>query len=265
MALTDIFAMVKADRYTQDGREEIIKAQETEVEDRTYNIGEISQKTGLMKTANGWVEPPKGKAKGAKTGAGKANNIGATKIDTSANQKKLDELTKKKAPFEERNKVAEQIKAADEYNYLAGILKERGEKPNEEMQKKLDKLKIKAEAGAGKSPKNAEKHHGEGSESKPSAPKAPKPTVQEYMKAKDEVKKFEETYKKQKEDYDYTQRVKANGGDISMMFPYNVKPKELSENPDYMKAKDIISRMEANDAAPRVLTGDCKIRVRKGS
>ena len=42
MALKDIFAMVKADRYTQDGREEIIKAQETEVEDRTYNIGEIS-------------------------------------------------------------------------------------------------------------------------------------------------------------------------------------------------------------------------------
>lgn len=27
------------------------------VEDRTYNIGEISEKTGLQKTANGWVKP----------------------------------------------------------------------------------------------------------------------------------------------------------------------------------------------------------------
>ena len=78
MALKDIFAMVKADRYTQDGREEIIKAQE-EVKDVKYNIGDISQKTGLMKTANGWVEPPKGKAKGAKTGAGKSPEKQAAK------------------------------------------------------------------------------------------------------------------------------------------------------------------------------------------
>lgn len=32
------------------------------VEDRTYNIGEISEKTGLQKTANGWVKPKKGTA-----------------------------------------------------------------------------------------------------------------------------------------------------------------------------------------------------------
>lgn len=30
------------------------------VEDRTYNIGEISEKTGLQKTSNGWVKPKKG-------------------------------------------------------------------------------------------------------------------------------------------------------------------------------------------------------------
>jgi hypothetical protein len=54
--------MVKADRYTQDGREAIIKAQEAETEDKVYQIGEISQKTGLQKTANGWVKPKKGAA-----------------------------------------------------------------------------------------------------------------------------------------------------------------------------------------------------------
>jgi hypothetical protein len=61
MALKNLFDMVKADRYTADGREAIIKAQEEETEDKVYQIGEISQKTGLQKTANGWVKPPKNK------------------------------------------------------------------------------------------------------------------------------------------------------------------------------------------------------------
>lgn len=41
------------------------------VEDRTYNIGEISEKTGLQKTANGWVKPSEtnfGKVKQNKNG-----------------------------------------------------------------------------------------------------------------------------------------------------------------------------------------------------
>lgn len=77
MALKNLFDMVKADRYTADGREEIIKAQEAETEDKVYQIGEISQKTGLQKTANGWVKPKTGKAPGAKTGPGETPNKGA--------------------------------------------------------------------------------------------------------------------------------------------------------------------------------------------
>ena len=72
MALKDIFKMTKANRYTADGREELIKAQEAVTEDRRYNIGEISEKTGLQKTANGWVKPKNGKQPGAKTGPGKS-------------------------------------------------------------------------------------------------------------------------------------------------------------------------------------------------
>ena len=45
MALTNLFEMVKADRYTQDGRDKINEAQK-EVEDVRYKIGDISQKTG---------------------------------------------------------------------------------------------------------------------------------------------------------------------------------------------------------------------------
>lgn len=59
--------MAKADRYTADGREAIAKAREADVEDRTYQIGEISQKTGLQKTAEGWVTP-KGNAPRQLTG-----------------------------------------------------------------------------------------------------------------------------------------------------------------------------------------------------
>lgn len=66
MALNNLFDMVKADKYTADGREELLKAQKAETEDQIYNIGDISRKTGLMKTANGWVKPPKGKQAGAK-------------------------------------------------------------------------------------------------------------------------------------------------------------------------------------------------------
>lgn len=45
------------------------------VEDRTYNIGEISEKTGLQKTANGWVKPKSNKgAKKDASGADVLNN-----------------------------------------------------------------------------------------------------------------------------------------------------------------------------------------------
>lgn len=64
MSISNLWEIVKADRYTADGREAIAKAREADVEDRTYQIGEISQKTGLQKTAEGWVTP-KGKGQNA--------------------------------------------------------------------------------------------------------------------------------------------------------------------------------------------------------
>ncbi len=62
MSISNLWEMAKADRYTADGREAIAKAREADVEDRTYQIGEISQKTGLQKTAEGWVKPKSGNA-----------------------------------------------------------------------------------------------------------------------------------------------------------------------------------------------------------
>ncbi len=74
MAISNLWEMVKADRYTADGREAIAKAREADVEDRTYQIGEISQKTGLQKTAEGWVKPKSGNSAGGEKKEEKKNS-----------------------------------------------------------------------------------------------------------------------------------------------------------------------------------------------
>lgn len=68
MSLENIFAMIKADRYTEDGCEELNKAKK-EIEDarRTYKPGEISEKTGLQKQSDGGWAPPKGAQQAAGT------------------------------------------------------------------------------------------------------------------------------------------------------------------------------------------------------
>ena len=296
MALNDLYNVIKADRYTADGCEKINEALAKETEDRVYQNGEISQKTGLMKTPKGWVEPPKGKAPKAKA---KAESKPAEKSLAGTPMKKAD--LKSKDPYEITHSMKpDTASEAKEMDKITAFMEEETganlgmaiqaresfykntKNPTPEQQEGLAALmKIQQKLGYGKPAEgpalNGQKktvshqEYQEGplygpAENKPAAeskPAAPKPSVQEYMKAQDTVKKLEEIYKKKKEDYDYTQRVKANGADISLMFPYNVKPQELSENEDYVKAKDIIQRMEAEDSAPRQLTGDCKIRIRK--
>ena len=77
MELKNIFKMTKADRYTQDGRDQIAKLQETE--DVTYKTGDISQKTGLQKQPDGsWAPPKKG-----------ANKSAGNKPDAKELQRKL--------------------------------------------------------------------------------------------------------------------------------------------------------------------------------
>lgn len=239
MALTDIYTMVKADRYTQDGREEIIKAQETEVEDRTYNIGEISQKTGLMKTANGWVEPPKGKAKGAKTEAGKPGRDYP--------------ILKKEDHMEIAKEVQSNTMPGGSDWSVEEIAKEWkiGKADAEEVKKAMQALKI--QQGVEKTEKNRAqaKKIQEGvesylskknSESKPSAPKA--------LKLPDEKSSFQTDVNRMKKlkKEDYKQ--------------YTVQLEKLHSKYPINKWKDLLDKT-TSDAAPRVLTGDCKIRLKK--
>jgi hypothetical protein len=58
---------IKARRNKKMTIEEMYGNAKALVEDRTYNIGEVSEKTGLQKTANGWVKPKSNK--GAKKDA----------------------------------------------------------------------------------------------------------------------------------------------------------------------------------------------------
>lgn len=51
------------------------------VEDKTYNIGEISEKTGLQKTANGWVKPKGNKNNKQQVVANKEKIINSFKTD----------------------------------------------------------------------------------------------------------------------------------------------------------------------------------------
>lgn len=191
MALKDIFSMVKADRYTQDGCEILNKAREADVEDRTYKIGEISQKTGLQKTTNGWVKPKGGKAPAKKEAMKKALKKQASMMAP--------------APFSSTES-----------------------KP---------------------------------AESKPATTKAPKPTMQQYMKAKQDIKQFEDTFKKQNEQYEARQRMGEGATALSPL--WGRKPNDYKNDPQYKKAAELVKAFEAEDSAPRVLTGDTRIRVRK--
>ncbi len=116
MALKDIFNMIKADRYTADGREQVIKAQEAETEDRTYQIGEISQKTGLQKTANGWVKPKKG--------GNKVLSEQSKPVESKSESRKSKTPESKAAEWETKGKY--QVKKFEDEKTLNNFLKENG-------------------------------------------------------------------------------------------------------------------------------------------
>lgn len=198
MSLANIFEMAKADRYTADGREELAKAREADVEDRTYNIGEISQKTGLQKTANGWVKPAGNKAV-------EANGNEKPKSDVSLASKDVKE-------------VVEKIKPAD------GAEKTELSKITQFMDEEKSSLKnaIEARESFYKNTKNPTSEQEAG--------------LAALLRIKNKIGKQPDT---------------GLSGEKK-----TISYREMGKGPLYVKK-------EASDSAPRVLTGDCKVRVRK--
>ena len=249
MSLANIFEMAKADRYTADGREEFAKAREADVEDRTYNIGEISQKTGLQKTANGWVKPPKGKA----APANKAESINKTwsKSDVVSSVprgwKKAEgvqtvpngyvAVTNGKPRFGEGGREVKLVKQ-EEFEKSSGGSKASGKASNE---KELRHILETSGYGERKGD----------SESKPSGMSA-----EQRKKWADKAANSSETKASLANFIKSMEGNKANPHAEEIVKIYKDELKKREENPRYRPEK-------LYDSAPRVLTGDCKVRVRK--
>lgn len=221
MSLNNIFQMIKADRYTADGREEIKKALAEETEDRTYNIGEISEKTGLQKTANGWVKPKKGNGGNAKKDV----------IGTNTSVAKFDEYG---LPSNETIELKN--------NFLR---KEGVSDPNKLTNKEFNELakKIDEQFGINNLERSQELLVAEAEESKPTEKKSALKLPDEKSSFSTDVNRMK---KLKKEDYKQ----------------YTIQLEKLHSKYPINKWKDLLNKT-TQDEAPRVLTGDCKIRIRK--
>lgn len=214
MAIKDVFTIIKADRYTKDGCEEIKKAKETLAEDTTYNIGDISQKTGLMKTANGWVEPKKAKAQ-----------KGAAKELANMNH------------FEEQKKADAKAKRDEKLR----IERQEGEARADDFRKKVESGEIVYNKETGKF------EEGNKPTNKPKASTEQKSAGSVSVGSTVKFKRSGQPIKVKKiENYDGTPIIVGE-------YDYNGK-KETNR----FRMDEI-----STDSAPRQLTGDCKIRIRK--
>lgn len=289
MALKDIFKMTKANRYTADGREELIKAQEAVTEDRRYNIGEISEKTGLQKTANGWVKPKSGKQPGAKN-PDESARIAASK---EARAKKSQELEQKAAgdfakykdlpPVQRKDALG----AASHEGISIGMTQRSMEGMGWDLIQADDKVNVYGKPDGSKAimkhdgkkitevsyeaPGNKPAAESKSTESVQSAPKAPKPSADDLDWAKgvasrnnvnpnDLIKNGKALKPGVKVSFN-TPRDGDLKGEIVDIAGYDGKAFVTVSTP---KGNRMISTEKiTTDSAPRILTGDTRIRVRK--
>ena len=123
--------MIKADRYTADGCAEINKALENETEDVRYNIGDISQKTGLQKTANGWVKPKK---------SGKITPKGKDLMERAANNPKLSERGRA-AASKLAKEYGEKLSGSNSENWKTDVVSKMETSKLEKMDKDFEEFK----------------------------------------------------------------------------------------------------------------------------
>ena len=280
MALKNIFDIIRADRYTADGREEIIKAQEADVEDRRYNIGEISEKTGLQKTANGWVKPKNGKQPAA-----------ASKRDTDPQTyivKKNDELRsmfqKEKDPAKKsamKKALQKQANMMEPEPFSSTESKPAADRPSHEQAYldafKDEKLKsdvkaaIKKYGATGNNLRNAlYKNDKELSDKlekmQPDFANQFIAEMQRESKPADEKAKMEDVRKqlleleKQRRSYKDDTAENYAGHNIRLKQAALLRQAGFNGRSDFDK---YLREKMPTDSAPRILTGDTRIRVRK--
>lgn len=280
MALKNLFDMVKADRYTADGREAIIKAMKAETEDKVYQIGEISEKTGLQKTAQGW-KPPKetkfGKVQqkngewGVQTKTGKGSSFIKHKDEADAKRalanytagynragrNKEDPHSDKARQIKHWNKETDQIAKKYREERRAAHA-EAAKKGNAERQDKIEKLRERTFNKTeleGLSKGKLDNLYKSEMESKPSSDK-----WEETQMASGKIYDTpDRTYRIIERNNWETGEKNFDIRDLNNMRADDIKGIKTLE-----EAKRIVAeKSNSRDAAPRVLTGDCKIRVRK--
>lgn len=224
--------------------EEIYGNAKALVEDKTYQIGEISEKTGLQKTANGWVKPKSNKKESVKSEQINKTWSQSDVVKSVPNGWKKDDgvttvpngyvaITNGKSRFGEGGRETKIIK--EEY------FKKADNKTTKSAQEELEK-------------RNKEN----GVEKKTNK----KPSIQEYMKAKDLMKKHEAQYKKEMDDFEYMERLKANGVNTSIFNPmFGGKPQPLENRSSYKEAMETVKSYETTDNACRI-TADTKIKLK---
>lgn len=272
MTIQNMFNMAKGQTLTQDGCE-------TDVDDKRYNIGDISQKTGLQKTANGWVKPRNGKAPGAKTGPGESPKMGSKEYNKQYGLSKKDVRAGAQVDkiYERQLKRIKELRAkgfTDEQIDNDKIIKQTkedmknvGKKPESKPDKVGDFMKAYERGDFGKFQQNAEqrkvasffnsaKKQGSATGSKPAE------------KAKGESKPAEKTEKKsalklpdEKSSFstDVNRMKKLKKEDYKQ---YTIQLEKLHSKYPINKWKDLYNKT-VQDCAPCVLTKDTKIRVRK--
>ena len=312
MALKNLFDMVKADRYTADGREALIKAQEAETEDKVYQIGEISQKTGLQKTANGWVKPPRNKeiqnagkhaesvkaAQKAKKEEARRQQRAEGEANARAFQEKVEKGEIKPDGAEVHQQQGEEIKAnLETAKYYFD--KAQSFSPTDPSYKtymtKAKQYNDEAKAQADDNGFDFEEMHNSGitqavneyaeEQSKSAAETKPETTAkfeteQENAKYEEGRKGWETVSKErlpdikkkveQKIDYykkydPYAMLGKRTGLNAAQKKAVEQNMAQAKENLAFFtgQLEGINEQMGASDSAPRVLTGDTRIRVRK--
>ena len=105
MALKNLFDMAKADKYTADGREALIKAQEAETEDaKEKPEGSISPDGKRIKQGGKWVPRKNAKQPGAESKPAAEKPVEETKTETTAKF----ETEQENAKYEEGKKAGKQ-------------------------------------------------------------------------------------------------------------------------------------------------------------
>ena len=248
MALNDIFTMIKADKYTQDGREELIKAQQAETEDKTYKPGDISERTGKQKQLDGSWKFPKQAGKKALQKQASMMESEPFAQEEEAESKESSGTTKmtaeQKSKWEAKAANSSETKASLR-NFISSMSKPEAKvNPHaDEIVEIYKKELAKRENNPGYRPEKV--YSNTSFESKPAEFKIQGMTKEQYIPWAMEAYKIPEW------------EAKSNWAHGEELQKNKMKEKEYDGIPSYDDFDPL------RDSAPRVLTGDCKIRIRK--